>query len=111
MTDIIAAIDHATGCQQCGKDLTGSVSDDFCSEECQRGWQAVNVAHVKQVEPEVNRRIQVYAGGFAAAMNAALEVMEARFTFPAGGQVFRPNGETWEPFGTITSGFTVEERR
>lgn len=41
--DIIAAIDSATGCQQCGKDLTGSVSDDFCSEKCQGAWSAERV--------------------------------------------------------------------
>ncbi|MDF2969533.1 MAG: hypothetical protein K0Q93_3311, partial [Nocardioidaceae bacterium] len=41
--DIIAAIDSVTGCQQCGKDLTGSVSDDFCSEVCHQAWHAVHV--------------------------------------------------------------------
>lgn len=40
MTDIIAAIDEATGCQECGKPLGRSPSDDFCSEICQRTWHA-----------------------------------------------------------------------
>lgn len=38
MDDIIDQIDAATGCQQCGKDLGRSVSDDFCSESCQTQW-------------------------------------------------------------------------
>lgn len=38
--DIIDAIDRATGCQQCGRDLFRSVSDDFCSEDCQQEWSA-----------------------------------------------------------------------
>lgn len=38
--DIIAAIDHATGCHHCGGPLDGSPSDDFCSQTCQAAWQA-----------------------------------------------------------------------
>jgi hypothetical protein len=38
--DIIAAIDHATGCQQCGGPLDGSPSDDFCDQDCQAAWSA-----------------------------------------------------------------------
>lgn len=41
--DIIAAIDAVTGCQQCGRTLEGSVSDDFCGERCQRTWAANRV--------------------------------------------------------------------
>lgn len=40
MTDIISAIDQATGCQQCGKPLGSSPSDDFCNEGCQTAWHA-----------------------------------------------------------------------
>lgn len=38
MTDIISAIDAATGCQQCGEPLGSSPSSDFCSEFCQGAW-------------------------------------------------------------------------
>lgn len=36
--DILAAIDAAVGCQQCEGELT--VSNDFCSPDCQRAWHA-----------------------------------------------------------------------
>lgn len=48
--DILAAIDAATGCQQCGGPLTGSVSDDFCRAECQISW------HAEQTEELVGYR-------------------------------------------------------
>ena len=69
--DIIESIDHATGCQQCGADLSGSVSDDFCSEECQRAWQVANVARVEQVELE--RIGEIDAVRFGVSMNAVAE--------------------------------------
>lgn len=40
MTDIISAIDSATGCHQCGNPLGSSPSSDFCSEFCQSTWLA-----------------------------------------------------------------------
>lgn len=43
--DIISAIDTAVGCQQCGKPLEGSVSDDFCGEGCQQRWHANRVSN------------------------------------------------------------------
>lgn len=42
-TDILSAIDRAIGCQSCEGDLTGSVSDDFCSESCQVRWHSSRV--------------------------------------------------------------------
>jgi hypothetical protein len=41
--DIVEAIDRATGCQQCGKALGPSPSDDFCGEGCQHAWHAGRV--------------------------------------------------------------------
>lgn len=41
--DILSAIDRAIGCQTCEGDLTGSVSDDFCSEACQARWHSSRV--------------------------------------------------------------------
>ncbi len=39
LDDTLSAIDAVIGCQQCGKSLTDSVSDDFCSEEHQ--WPGI----------------------------------------------------------------------
>lgn len=49
--DIISAIDHATGCHQCGGDLSRSVSDSFCGEYCQARWQATRVGAEANVWP------------------------------------------------------------
>lgn len=106
MTDIIEAIDHATGCQQCGGDLTGSVSDDFCSEVCQQAWHTVHVSKVENLLlPTPSPRVT----SFYEAMQRDLN-RPRRFSMPAGAQVFRYNGTEWETLGTITSGFTIEER-
>lgn len=40
MTDILAAIDAAVGCQQCGGTFGQSPSDDFCDDACQKAWHA-----------------------------------------------------------------------
>jgi hypothetical protein len=37
---IIAAIDAATGCQQCGAPLSASPSGDFCGPACQQAWHS-----------------------------------------------------------------------
>jgi len=42
MSDILATIDAAIGCQNCGGPLADSVSDDFCGPGCQRLWAAAN---------------------------------------------------------------------
>lgn len=75
--DIIAAIDHATGCQQCGKDLSGSVSDDFCKEECQRAWQAANVARVRPGDDVLTYALELDTSGFAAAVEQATNEVRA----------------------------------
>jgi len=41
--EVIAAIDTALGCQQCGNDLEGSPSNDFCREVCQQDWHRARV--------------------------------------------------------------------
>jgi hypothetical protein len=131
VTDIIAAIDSATGCQQCGKDLSGSVSDDFCSEQCQRAWQAANVARVQswnaasaspfddlvdayRILADSGRHYRPLLTHFTVNADGTLTQnlpTDAAFVIPAGGQVFRSNGGTWEPFGTITSDSTIQEER
>ena len=124
--DIIAAIDHATGCQQCGKDLSGSVSDDFCSEECQRTWHAARAGmkpppqsswheHATEVLAGVRPRFLMgtptehftHYTWEEGTLRQNLPTTAA-FVIPAGGQVFRSNGTEWEPFGTISADFTIE---
>lgn len=36
--DILDAIGAAVGCQQCGRPLGDSPSDDFCRQSCQHAW-------------------------------------------------------------------------
>lgn len=38
--DILATIDAAIGCQQCGQPIGDSPSDDFCTPACQTAWSA-----------------------------------------------------------------------
>jgi hypothetical protein len=50
-TDAVAAIDEVIGdsagaCNQCGRPLDDSPSDDFCSENCQQVWRSANRAAV-----------------------------------------------------------------
>lgn len=45
MTDFLDRLDEAIGCQQCGRPLGESVSEDFCSIACQTLW------HRQHVEP------------------------------------------------------------
>jgi DNA-binding helix-hairpin-helix protein with protein kinase domain len=107
VTDIIAAIDHVTGCQQCGADRSGSVSDDFCSEECQQAWHAVHVSKVeKLLLPTPSPRVM----SFYEAMQRELNRPRS-FSMPAGAQIFRYSGTEWEALGTVTSGFTIQEER
>ncbi len=51
--EAIAAIDAAVGCQQCGRPLDGSVSDDFHDEECQTAWHAARASRPAPLEPGV----------------------------------------------------------
>lgn len=46
----LAAINRAVGCQECGRGLGASVSDDFCSQGCQTDW------HAARSEPLVGYR-------------------------------------------------------
>lgn len=81
MTDIIAAIDEATGCQQCGKPLERSVSDDFCGEGCQQRW------HANRIAPKVQHR-------------PAPEGPRPAFHL-VGATVYRSDGEQWVEFAQI----------
>lgn len=49
--ETLAAIDNTTGCHQCGNPLGESPSSDFCSEYCQRVWQANRIG-ATAVPPE-----------------------------------------------------------
>lgn len=94
--DIISTIDTAIGCQQCGRPLGDSPSDDFCSSECQMAWLAARTealsvydepddlpvhAHnlVELHSPETcvacserRRRRQIISDAFVAQMQAAV---------------------------------------
>lgn len=60
MTDIISAIDAATGCQQCGNPLGASPSSDFCGEFCQATWHEKRVG-VEREKPKPSVTIEVSA--------------------------------------------------
>lgn len=55
MNDILATIDAATGCQQCGGPLGDSPSDDFCRERCRMAWYAAGVQILSPDEGEAFR--------------------------------------------------------
>lgn len=80
--DIIAAIDQAVGCQQCGNPLGSSPSSDFCSEYCQRMWQASRVGAT--AEPSGTVREFAFGGPLHVA--------------PVG-TPYELGGETWIPLG------------
>lgn len=42
--DFISELDSAIGCQQCGRPLGDSPSDDFCTPDCQAAWSAARTA-------------------------------------------------------------------
>ncbi len=44
--DILAVIDAALGCRQCGGPLGDSPSTLFCSDDCQRAWHAARSDHL-----------------------------------------------------------------
>lgn len=52
--DIIAAIDTALGCQQCGNDLGTSPSPDFCRELCQQDWHRARVGMAAILNPDLH---------------------------------------------------------
>lgn len=79
--DIISAIDHVTGCQQCGNPLGPSPSDDFCGEGCQQAWAA------KRVAPKVQQRPA------PEGTRPAFHLLNA--------VVYRSDGEQWVEFGQV----------
>ncbi len=60
MTDFLATLDAALGCQHCGGPLGDSPSPDFCSEEHSRAWLAEHVAPVPL--PDTADAAPVYVG-------------------------------------------------
>ena len=51
MDDTLAAVGAAVACQQCGRPLAGSVSDDFHTEKCQAAWHAARTSQLVDDEP------------------------------------------------------------
>jgi len=79
--ETLAAIDAAVGCQQCGKPLNGSVSDDFDSEKCQTAWHAARASRLVDCEPpRVSFRIgsDVLQAGWDAVRNVQFAYMRDR---------------------------------
>ncbi len=72
--DIISAIDQATGCQQCGKLLGRSVSDDFCGEGCQQRWYTIRARVVKVEPPRVTMTVYTWDRASQATRAAAIEL-------------------------------------
>ena len=77
VNETLAAIDAAVGCQQCGRPLAGSVSDDFDTEECQTEWHAARASRLVDCEPpRVSFRID------SAALEAVLvAIREVHVTY------------------------------
>ena len=74
--ETLAAIDAAVGCQQCGKPLDGSVSDDFDTEECQAEWHAARASRLVDYEADANvDPVQVSLRIDSAALEAVLVAM------------------------------------
>ena len=71
MTDIISAIDQATGCQQCGKPLERSVSDDFRGEGCQQAWHAKRADSLKVTSAEIGLSAESAMLGLSSGMRRA----------------------------------------
>lgn len=75
MTDIISAIDAATGCQQCGNPLRSSPSADFCGEFCQATWQANRIGAAttqpKTVTVEVVADVAAFTVGITERFDTA----------------------------------------
>lgn len=61
LDETLERIDTATGCQNCGKDLGRSPSDDFCGEGCQHAWHAGMHRPNAPVEPALNPMNSVMA--------------------------------------------------
>jgi hypothetical protein len=112
--DIIDAIDSATGCQQCGKDLSGSVSDDFCSEECQRAWSAARVGANHLTAPRAMSHPALRRPFCNMPLVPVLPfgpVVGDRMRIEGEAAVYAYNGERWESIGRTTTGFVIEEWR
>ena len=73
LDDTLAAIDAAVGCQQCGRPLDGSVSDDFDTEECQTAWHAARTSRLAGGEPA---RVFVGPGSTAWGLTVAAPLLD-----------------------------------
>ncbi|WP_037345914.1 hypothetical protein [Sciscionella sediminilitoris] len=82
MNDILDQIDAAIGCQQCGRELGDSPSDDFCSESCQQRWHAGRAGATRpwfdEVDPDAVARMLEAHNALAAVVRAFAEATAAR---------------------------------
>ena len=84
--ETLAAIDAAVGCQQCGKPLAGSVSDDFDTEECQAAWHAARASQPDKLSHDgvsviyYARGLTVFGSGANTTLAALNELLRAHGT-------------------------------
>lgn len=70
MDDILAAIDAATGCQQCGGPLGNSPSDDFCRERCRMTWYT---ARTQVLTPKAEESLRAFTASLFDNLRTAFE--------------------------------------
>lgn len=58
--DILDAIDRATGCHQCEQPLGDSVSDLFCSQDCQENWHDQRTMPLDHYEEPTDLPVHIY---------------------------------------------------
>lgn len=110
--DILAAIDAAVGCQQCGAKLDESVSDDFCGPSCQADWHAARAEPLTGYREPWDRPWDFPGVGSEAAVSVRWpdHIPSRRGHTPlpstAPGTAFIDQGNGWEEMGRLRDGFT-----
>ncbi len=118
--DILAAIDAAVGCQQCGGKLDESVSDDFCGQECQEDWAAQHAEPLTDYFEPWDRPWDFPGVGTEAAVSGRAQSVQAHRYARGGhlplpstvpGTAFIDRGNGWEEMGRLRDGFTISTER
>lgn len=110
--DILAAIDAAVGCQQCGGTLDGSVSDDFCSQDCQQDWTAQHAEPLVGYQEPWHRPWDFPGVGTEAAVSVQwpthIPSRRGHLPLPSAmpGTAFIDRGNGWEEMGRLRDGLT-----
>lgn len=106
--DFIDQLDAAIGCQQCGRPLGNSPSNDFCGEVCQEHWHVARAAYLPADEEPwelgPSGVIAAEALHHSAAVTAAAVESSAfpqRWFIGDVGQTYEFDADGWRPLGTI----------